>query len=112
MPLIILGALGSVNFVLVSVHWFDNAQPYTQQQTDVKDMLRQDGPTDFSLYAVGSASSHSMVILHSLYPTPLTRRMTASSAYMLQSHLAGTKAIRRGALTYTRGVLTKHHDRP
>jgi hypothetical protein len=83
MPFVVLGALSSVTFfrdnlindqmrvinkdfsgtglqfVLASVNrtinsdWFDNAEPNTQQQTDMKNALRQGGPADLNVYSVG-----------------------------------------------------------
>jgi len=51
-----------LKFVLASANrtinsdWFDNAEPDTQQQTDMKNALRQGGAADLNVYSVGFAS--------------------------------------------------------
>lgn len=55
-----------LQFVLADVDrtinpdWFDNAEPKTQQQTDMKNALRQGGAADLNLYSVGWVSSYNM----------------------------------------------------
>ena len=37
----------------INPDWFDNAEPDTQQQTAMKNALRQGGAADLNLYSVG-----------------------------------------------------------
>jgi hypothetical protein len=37
----------------VNADWFNNAEPDTQQQTDMKNALRKGGAADLNLYSVG-----------------------------------------------------------
>ena len=37
----------------INVEWFYNAVPGSQQQTAIKNALRQGGPADLNIYSVG-----------------------------------------------------------